>query len=81
VRRRLRVETGYGDFEHGDKRPWPRLCFNTRRHDRLPSVRDHDITGLKVRRGVLKEAEVAAGRIVEMVDRHRSSTIDRLASL
>jgi hypothetical protein len=67
------------DLKHGDERPRTRLCFNASRHDRLSSLHEHDITGLEVRRRVLEEAEVIAGRIVESVDRHRSPSIDRLA--
>ena len=49
----------------------PRLCFNSRRHERLASVGNHDhITRLDVRRGVLKEAEIVPGRVVEAVGRH-----------
>jgi hypothetical protein len=61
VRRTLRAEA-----RRWRPRAWrpvaPRLCFNSRRHDRLASVRDHDdITGLEVRRRVLEEAQVFAG--------------------
>jgi hypothetical protein len=57
------------------------LCFNTRRHDRFPPVRDHDdITGLKVRRRVLEETEIIAGCVVETVDGQCLPSIDRLAS-
>jgi hypothetical protein len=53
-----------------------------RRHDRLASVRDHDnITGLEVRRGVLEEAEVVTGCVVEAVDGHGAPSIDRLGVL
>jgi hypothetical protein len=39
-------------LEHGDQLTPTRLCFNSGRHDRLASVRDHDdITGLEIRRG------------------------------
>jgi hypothetical protein len=62
--------------------PPTRLRFNPRRRDPLSSVREHDdIAGLDVRRGVLTEAEVVAGCVVEAVDRHRGFSIDRVASL
>jgi hypothetical protein len=73
---------GEGNLEHGDQRPGTRLCLNPRRHDRLPSVRDHDdITGLEVRHRMLEEAQVVAGCVVETIDRHRAPSIDRLAVL
>jgi hypothetical protein len=73
VRRTLRAEA-----RRWRPRAWrpvaPRLCFNSRRHDRLASVRDHDdITGLEVRRRVLEEAQVFAGCVVETVDGQRTS--------
>jgi hypothetical protein len=69
-------------LEHRNQVPPPRLCLNTRRHDCLPSVREHDdITGLEVRRGMLEEAKVGAGCVVEAVDGNRGSSIDRLAVL
>ena len=69
-------------LEYGDERSGTRLCLNTRRHDRLPSVSEHDdITGLEVRRRVLDEAEIIAGCVVEAVDGHRAPSIGRLAAL
>jgi hypothetical protein len=48
----------------------------------LPTVHEHhDITGLDVRRRVLEEAEVVAGRVVEAVGRHGASSIEKLAAL
>ena len=52
---------GDGDLEHRDQMPPTRRYFDSRRHDRLAPVRDHDdITGLDVRRRVFEEAEVVA---------------------
>jgi hypothetical protein len=56
---------GDGDLKHRNQLSPTRLCFNSRRHNRLPSVRDHDdITGLEVRRRVLEEAEVITGCVM-----------------
>jgi hypothetical protein len=71
---------GDGDLEHRDQLSPTRLGFNSRRHNRLPSVGEHDdITGLEVRRGVLEAAEVVAGCVVETVDGYRALSIDQLA--
>jgi hypothetical protein len=62
---------GDGHLEHRNQVPPPRLRLNTGRHERLPSVREHDdITELEVRRRVLEEAEVITGCVMETVDRH-----------
>jgi len=66
---------GDHDLEHRDERPRPRLCFSRRRHDAFSSVRDPDnITWLEVRRRVLEEAEIFAGRVMNAVDRRRRGT-------
>jgi hypothetical protein len=69
------------DFQQRDQLTPTRLCFNARGHDRLASIRDHhDITRLDVRRRVFQGTEVVAGCVVETVDRHRASSIDRLSA-
>jgi hypothetical protein len=74
VRRRLRPETGDGYLEHRNQVPPPRLCFNSGRHERFASVPEQDnFTGFEVRRRMLEEAEVVAGRVVEAVRRHGSN--------
>lgn len=58
--------------------PQPGAASTPRRHDRLPSVRDHDdITGLEVRCRVFQEAEVVTGCVAEAVDGHGAPSIDR----
>jgi hypothetical protein len=43
---------GDGDLEHGEQPPGTRIWLYARRHDRLPSVSDHEsIAGLKVGAG------------------------------
>jgi len=65
------------DLEHGDQRPRAWLGLDASRDERLSSVRDYDdITGLKVRRRMLEEAEVVAGCVVETVDGHAVPSID-----
>jgi hypothetical protein len=61
-------------LKHGDPLTPTRLCFNPRRHDPFSSFCEHhNITGLKVRRWVLQQAEVVSGCVVEAVDRHSRS--------
>jgi len=59
----------YGRFQQRRERPTVRL--DAARHECLPTVREDDyITRLDVRRGMLDQAEVVAGRIVEAVAVH-----------
>ena len=49
----------------------PGIGPDASRNERLPAVGKHDhVTRLDVRRGVLEEAELVAGRVVEAVGRH-----------
>jgi hypothetical protein len=58
--------------------PPPWLCLNTRRHECVPSVGEHDyITGLEVGCGVLEEAEVVAGCVVEAVAKAMAARYER----
>jgi hypothetical protein len=73
---------GDRDFQQRHQVTPTRLCFNARGHDRLTSVRDYDnVPGFKVRRRVLQEAEVVAGRVMESVGRHGAPSIEKLAAL
>jgi hypothetical protein len=59
------------DLEHGDQVPPTGLGFNSRRHQRISSIRQHEnITGFEVRGRVLEGAEVVSGGVVKAVDRH-----------
>ena len=39
-----------------------------------------DVSGRDARRGMLEQAEVVAGRVMETVDAHDASSIDRLTA-
>jgi hypothetical protein len=81
VRRRLRAETVRWRPRAARPVDPNRLCVNACGHDRLASIRDHDdITGLDVRRRVFQEAEIIASCVMEPVDGHRASSIDRLSA-
>jgi hypothetical protein len=51
------------DLQQARERP-DAASFHASSDERFPAIREHDdIAGLEVQRGVLKEAEVVAGRI------------------
>lgn len=59
------------DHDLEERLEWTGLGLDTRRHECLPTVSDHDhVSGLDVRRGVLEEADVVAGVIVQAIGWH-----------
>ncbi|MBM2823520.1 MAG: hypothetical protein HW413_2266 [Thermoleophilia bacterium] len=59
-----RVRGLHRDHHLKQRRELPTVRLHASRNERLPSVREHDdVTGLDIRRRVLDQAEVIAGRV------------------